>query len=87
LFDELDGIGMQDLEVIRSVCHFPGLIAHEVDILLDVLDILDVLLGWVGIVETEVAMSLAHLGLHEVETHGLAMSNVKVAIGLWWETG
>ena len=77
---------MQYLEVIRSMGHFPRLIAHEFDVFLDVDNVFDVLFGWVGVVESQVAVAFAHLRLHEVETHSFAVADVQVAVWLWWET-
>ena len=86
LLDELNGILMQYLEVIRSMGDLPWLVAHKFDVLLDVDNIFDVFFGGVGVVEAQVAVSFAHLRLHEVETHCLAVTNMQVAVWLGRET-
>lgn len=73
---------MEDVEVVGSVCDFPGFVAHELDVFFDVDDVLDVLLGRVGVVEAQVALALTHLRLHEVEPHGFAVTDVQVTVGL-----
>jgi hypothetical protein len=82
LFYELDGIVMQDLKVVGSVGDLPGLIAHKLDILFDVDDVFDVFLGGVGVVKPQVALTLADLGLHEIEPHRFAVADMQIAVGL-----
>jgi hypothetical protein len=81
LFDELDGIVMQNLKVVGSVGDLPGLIAHELDILFDVNDVFDVFLGGVGVIEPQVAFPFADLRLHEIESHRFAVADMQIAIG------
>ena len=76
---------MQYLKIIRRMGHLPRLIAHKLDVLLDVDDVLDVFFGRVGVVEAQVAVAFAHPGLHEVETHCLAVADVQVTVWLRWE--
>lgn len=77
LLDELESEVIEDFKVVGGMCDFPGLVAHELDVFFDVDDVLDVLLGGVGIIEAQVALpTLVDLGLHEVEPHRLAVPDV-----------
>ena len=69
------------------MCDLPWLIPHKIYILFDVFNVFDVFLGWIGVIETQVTVTLTCLRLHEVKTHRLAMPNVKVSVGLRRETG
>lgn len=64
----------------------PRLITHKLYIFFYVFYVLNIFLGGVGIVETKITFAVVDLGLHEVKPHGLAVTDVKVAIGLWWES-
>jgi hypothetical protein len=65
----------------------PGLVSHKLYIFLYVLNILDILLGRVGIIESQVTVAtLVDLRLHEIKTHGLAVTDVQVSVGLGRET-
>ena len=78
---------MQNFEVVRSMRDLPWLIPHEMDIFFDVFDVFDVFLSGVGVIETQVTVTLTGLRLHEVKTHSFAMSDVQVPVGLRRETG
>ena len=57
-----------------------------VDICQDGLDVLDVLAGWVGIVETHMAAGAFELLANaEVETDRLGVADVQVTVRLGWE--
>ncbi len=77
---------MEELKVIGGMCNFPWLIAHKVDIFFDVFNVLNIFFSWVGIVKSQIAFSFADSSLHEVESHGFAVTYMKVAVGLRWES-
>jgi len=67
--------------------NFPRFIAHELNVLLYVLNVFNVFFSWVGIVKTKITLSsFVDFGLHEVESHSFAMSNMQITIGLRWKT-
>ncbi len=49
-------------------------------------DILDILLCWVGIIKTQIAGSSKFLGYTKVHAYSLGVSNVKIAVGFRWKT-
>jgi hypothetical protein len=67
--------------------YLPGLVPHELHVLFDVVNVLLVLFGRVGVIEAEIAFSIVHLGQHEVKPHGFAVADVQVAVGLGREAG
>ena len=68
------------------MCNFPRLITHKANVLFDVLNVFDILLRWIGIIEPQVAFALADLSLHEIKSHSFAVTNVKISVGLRWES-
>ena len=56
--------------------------SKPVNVLLDGIHKLHILLGGIGIVETEIALSAILLSYTKIETDGLGMTNMKVAVGL-----
>ena len=62
-------------------------ITKPAHILLDGLYVLNLFLGWIGIVKTEVACAVKLPGKTEVQHNGLGMSYVEVAVWLRGETG
>ena len=70
------------------MCDFPGFVAHEFDVLLDVFDVLYVLFGRVGVIESQIAVAaFVDFGLHKVEPHGFTVTNVEVTVRFGRETG
>ena len=67
--------------------YLPGLVSHELHVLFDVINVLLILFGRVCVIETEIALSVVHLGQHEVKPHGFAVPDVQVAVGLGREAG
>ena len=61
--------------------------AQPAHVVLDGLDVLDVLLGRVGVVEAQVAAGAVLLGDAEVEADRLGVADVEVAVGLGREAG
>lgn len=80
MFDELNSKIVEDFEVVGGVSNFPGFIAHELNIFFDVFDVLNILLGGVSIIEAEITFAVVDFGLHEVEPHSLAVTDMKVAV-------
>lgn len=54
--------------------------------ILDAFEIVQLLCFRVGVVKAQIAIAAVRLCVAEVNVHGLGMSNVKNAIGLWRET-
>lgn len=65
----------------------PGFVAQPVDDILDVIDELVVLLAGVGVIKSEVAVTIVLLGNREHKSDSFSVSNVEVTIGLWREPG
>ena len=82
MFDELNCVVVEFVEVVRTMGDFPGFISHEFDVLFDVFDVLDVFFGGVGIVKPQVALAFVGFGHHKVETHGFAVTDVQIPVGL-----
>ena len=87
LLDEPYGKVPKLLEVIAGVVDVSPLESQPLDIVLDALDVFSILLDGVGVVETKVALTIVFLGQPEVDGDSLGVSDVQIAIGLWWETG
>jgi hypothetical protein len=69
------------------VGYFPRLIAHKLNVLLYVLDVFNIFFSGISIIKTKIALSsFVDLGLHKVESHSFAVSNMQITVGLWWET-
>ena len=87
LFDQPHGKIPEFLEIVAGIIDVSPLESQPLDVIFDALDILCIFLDGVGIVETEVTDTTVFLGQTEVDGNGLGMSDVQVAIGLWWEAG
>ena len=87
-FDELLGELVGLLEVVGCVVHpvFP-VKAEPAHILHDGVDVLLVLLTRVGVVETQVADAIVVGCNAEVQTDGLGVADVQVAVWFRWEAG
>lgn len=64
----------------------PRFIPHKFNILFDVFYILNIFLGWIRIVKSEITFPVINFCLHKVESHCLTMANMKVTVGLRRET-
>lgn len=87
LFDELNCKLVELFEVIGGVGHLPRFVAHPLDVFFNVFNELLVFFGGVGIVKSQIALSVIDFGLHEVESHRLAMAYVEVSVGFGREPG
>ena len=86
MFDELNGEVIEMAEIITGMGDFPGLVSHPIYIFFNVFDELFILFDGVGVIESEVAFAFGNSGLHEIKSHCLTMTNVKIPIRFWWET-
>ena len=77
----------QLLEVVGSIIDVAPLKAEPLDVLEDIFYVFVVFLTWVGVIKSEVADTLVFFGYTEVHADGLGMTDVKVAVRLWWKTG
>ena len=81
--DELDGVGVEGVEVVRGVVEVVSPIqAQPAQVFLHRVGILDILLGRVGVVEAQVADAPVLGRNAEVEPGRLGVSDVQVAIRL-----
>ncbi|MNN25163.1 hypothetical protein D3C81_1386210 [compost metagenome] len=79
---------MQLVEVFGGIAHRAGpLEAQPLHIALDGVDVLLVLFGRVGVIETQVTGSAEFLGQAEVHADRLGMADVQVTVGLRRKTG
>ena len=74
------------IKVVTRMSNFPRFVTHKFDVLLDVFDVLNVLLQWVGIIESKVAFASWHLRLHEVKPHSFRVTNMKISVRFWRES-
>ena len=86
LFDKPYGKVPELLKVVTGIIHIGPLESEPLDIVLDTLDIFRIFLDRVGVVETEIAGAAIFLGQTEVDGDSLGMTDVQIAIGLWWKT-
>src|SRR5690554_7201040 len=78
-FDEQYGPLVELLKVVGGVLGFPfPLKAQPANVFLNGIDVLGLLLGGIGVVETQVAGGLVVLGNAKVETDGFGVTNVQV---------
>ena len=83
VLDQVDGPGVELLEVVRRVVQVLAPVeAQPADVGLDRVDVLLLLLDRVGVVEPEVAVAAELLRDAEVERDRLRMADVEVAVGL-----
>ena len=88
LLDQVLGPCVELLEVVRGeVGHGAPIEAEPAHVLLDRLDVGHLLLGRVGVVETQVAAPAEVLGDAEIEAERLGMADVQIAVGLRREAG
>ena len=86
LLDELHCEGVELCKILRGVGDLNRLVSHEMHVLYDVIYKLLILFGGIGVVKAQVAPTVVEFGLHEIETHGFAVPDVKVAVRLRWES-
>mmetsp|Transcript_1116 Transcript_1116/g.2676 ORF Transcript_1116/g.2676 Transcript_1116/m.2676 type:complete len:504 (+) Transcript_1116:908-2419(+) len=84
--NQLTGELVKFVEVVRRVGDLVRLETHPFDILDDVIDILLLFGGRVGIIETKIAQTIHASRVAKVEVHRLGVADVKIAIGLGRET-
>ena len=65
----------------------PPVVSQPTDVLLLRFYVLGFLLGRVRIVEPQVAQAVKILCNAKLDANAFGVSDVKVAIGLWWESG
>ena len=87
LLDKPYGKVPELLEIVAGIVNVCSLETKPLDILLDILDKFCILLHGVGIVEAQVALATVFLGQSEVDGNSLGMTDVQIAVWLWWETG
>jgi hypothetical protein len=62
LLDELDSELVEFIKVVRRSSGFPGFVAKPVDNVLDVVNEFVVFFAWVGVIKSQVAVSIVLLG-------------------------
>jgi hypothetical protein len=65
----------------------PPIEAEPAHVALDGVDVLLLLLGWVGVVEAQIAAAAELLRHAEVEADRLGVADVEIAVGLGWKAG
>ena len=87
LLDELLSPSVELLKVVRCVVHLSApLPAEPADVFLDRVHVLDVFLGRVGVVESQVAIAAESFRQAEIQTDGLGMSDVQITVRFWRES-
>ena len=82
LADQLDGVLVHRVEVVRRPELAGPLEAEPADVFLDRADVFLFFLGGVGVVVAEVAGAVVFLGDAEVQADALGVADVQVAVGL-----
>mmetsp|Transcript_53867 Transcript_53867/g.127167 ORF Transcript_53867/g.127167 Transcript_53867/m.127167 type:complete len:388 (-) Transcript_53867:217-1380(-) len=85
--DELDRQVMKGLEVVRGICDLQRCVPQELDSAEDGVDVLLLLRSGVGVIEAHDTVAALAFGESKVETHGLGVADMEVAVGLWREPG
>jgi len=85
LLDQVLGVVVHELEVVRGVELSLPLEAQPLDVLADGVHILDVFLHGVRVVEAQVRGAAVGLRQPEVQADALGVADVQVAVGLRWE--
>ena len=85
LLYEFVSIVHQRLEVIAGECDFGGCVSKPFDIILNFIDKEMIFDLGVGIVESEEAMTFEMLSSLEIDSDGLQMTYMKMAVGFRWE--
>ena len=76
LFDELDSELVEFVKVVGRGSGLPRLVSEPVDDILNVIDELVVLLARVGVIKSQVAVSIVLLGYREYESNSFSVSNM-----------
>ena len=75
------------LEIVGGIIQTIAPVESEpMDILHDGFHVFGILTAGIGVVETQVTLSAILFGGTEVHADGFGMSDVEIAVGLWWET-
>ena len=82
LLNEFHSPIVELVEVVRSVALHSPIKAEPLDILLDGIYILGVLLHGVGVIETQIALTIVALCKTKVQADTLCVTDVQVAVGL-----
>ena len=85
--DQLERALVQHAEIVRGVAQFVPLEAEPVHVVLDRLDVLDVFLGRIGVIETQMADAAEIVGDAEVQADRLGVSEMQIAVGFRREAG
>mmetsp|Transcript_906 Transcript_906/g.5723 ORF Transcript_906/g.5723 Transcript_906/m.5723 type:complete len:252 (-) Transcript_906:705-1460(-) len=86
LLDQLHCKSMELFKVITGVCDFPRFPSQPANNVLDVINELQFLCFWIGIIKSEVAHTSSVLCHAEVNKACFGMSNVKVSVRFWWKS-
>ena len=88
LVDQFNRVGVQLIKIVRGVADIARPVeAQPLHVILDGLNVFDVFFYWVGVIETQVALSLVVLRNAKVQADGLRMPDMQVAVRLRRETG
>lgn len=82
LLDQLHRAVIKSIEIIRRMGNLPRFITHPSHVFLYILDVFNILFGRISIVKTKITFSTIHLCLHKTKSHSLAVTNVKITVGL-----
>ena len=86
LFDETDSQIVECVEVVRGIENFAPLEAEPAYVAFDGINVLRVLLGRIGVVETEVTNAVVLFGDAEIHTYRLDVTYMQVAVRFRRET-
>ncbi len=84
--NHLLGPGVKLVEIVGSVKFLLPLKSEPLDVLLDRIDIFSVLLGRIGVIETQVGLAAVFLSEAEVDADALRVSEMEVPVRLRRET-
>ena len=87
VLDELYSTFVYKIKIAGGIVALVPLEAEPLNVFLNGVNVLNVLLGGVGVVKTEVAYTAVLFCRCKVNADGLGVAYVEIAVGLGWETG
>src|SRR5216684_5020064 len=73
--------------MVRGVKQAVPMESQPLHVFLDGINVLRLLLLGIGVVETQIRFAAKFIGESKVQTDGLGMPDVEIAVGLWREAG
>ena len=82
ILDQLDRPFIELVKIIGGIVETIPVETQPLDVLHDRVHIFDVFFFWIRVVETQIGVAMELVGKAEVETDGLGVTNMQIAVGL-----